>query len=201
MLDVEGADLRRVGAFGRALGVEVGLVVRAGALPVGRVGVDRKPPAGSRWPSGSATARRRSRGTAALSAPGRGPRASPLVGGERHVEHRVEGLLFAIGRRRVAGLFDGRMFGVLVGLDVEGRNERFPGADARVVDRGAAPGCPPRGGSGRCWRRNAVFLSRGSPRVSRESPGGSVRGRVAAAAGKPHTVIDARRAAPTGRCP
>ena len=40
--DVEVADLREVRAFRRALGVEVGLGVGAGALAVGGVGVDRQ---------------------------------------------------------------------------------------------------------------------------------------------------------------
>ena len=40
--DAERADLRVVGAVGRALGAEVGLGVGAGALAVGGVGVDRQ---------------------------------------------------------------------------------------------------------------------------------------------------------------
>ena len=45
--------------------------------------------------------------------------------------------------RRVAGLRVREVAGVLVGLDFEGRGQRFAGAGGRVVGERAGPGCSP----------------------------------------------------------
>ena len=188
--DVEVADLGVVRAFRRALAVEVRLGVRAGALAVGRVRVDRE--------AFGKDQRRRAdvEGEAAWLVEQRrfqlhveaGGRVC-LAGGQGRVEDRIEVLFLATGGRRVGGL------GVRDGPD-PGRSARrawrqgLTGAGARVVGERLD------GDAGGMWRApfwdaQPALACCGQPAGEPAEPFGKRLSSFSPAAGKPQIVMAA----------
>ena len=130
----DGADLGAVGAGGGSFAAEVGLGIAAGALAVGGVGVDRQ---ARRKNDAGVTNLRGGDGVAEeLGVLKRDVEARRRVGftaRRLRIQQRLEELLFTAGDRRVAALRFGEVFGVLVGLDPEGRRLRGPVAIVGIV--------------------------------------------------------------------
>ena len=136
-MQFEGPDLRVVRTVRGFVAVEVRLSVGAGNLAIRRIGVDGQA-FGQRDRRRSKLGRR-----VRLSQEDRIPELHVEAGGrirlgvrQRQVEHGVEDLFLAAGRRRIARLRLRGAARVLVAGHLEVCGQRLPGANRRVVDEG-----------------------------------------------------------------